>query len=139
MDNQDIFNHRTKIQIRISDIDAVGHVNNGVQCSYYDCGRVAYFETALGKNMNWENTDVVLVHEELDFFLPIFIHDTIFVETKVERIGNKSLTMVQQIVNQDGRIHGRCLSVLSGYDALTGQSKLIPAAYRDGIAQIENH
>lgn len=39
-----VFKHRYPVQVRMTDLDPVGHVNNGVQLSYYDMGRLNYLE-----------------------------------------------------------------------------------------------
>ena len=41
--NQIEFNHQQAIQIRFNDVDVIGHVNNAVQLSYFDLGKVKYF------------------------------------------------------------------------------------------------
>ena len=39
-----------KIQIRYSDIDLMGHVNNAVYLNYFEYTRVYYLDQLLGKN-----------------------------------------------------------------------------------------
>ncbi|MDR2907515.1 MAG: acyl-CoA thioesterase [Bacteroidales bacterium] len=115
----------------MSDLDALGHVNNGVIYSYYDTGRLHYFRQ-LGESVCWETFDKVVVHTECDFKEPILFQDEIRVETEIIEFGNKSFKMMQQIVdNHTGNVKGTCLSVLSGYDRETHTSKLISNEFKE--------
>ena len=56
------FNYAYPIQIRLSDLDPIGHVNNGVQFFYYDLGRIHYLETINGAPISLTEIDMVVVH-----------------------------------------------------------------------------
>ena len=43
-----------KIQVRFSDLDTLGHVNNAVYLSYFEMARIAYFTPLLGENWDWK-------------------------------------------------------------------------------------
>lgn len=87
------FKFSIPIQIKMSDLDPFAHVNNGVQCNYFDYGRSCYFECVLGEAINWLTVDLVLVHVGLDFKSPIKFHDQIVCDTTVYELGNKSFQM----------------------------------------------
>ena len=121
---------KKSIQIRFNDLDPLGHVNNGVVFSYYDAGRLHFF-SQMDENFSWENMEQVLVRTECDFKEIILFTDDISVETEVTEIGNKSLRMMQRIVdNNTGKIKSTCLSVLSGYDRHKNVSKRISDDFR---------
>ena len=42
------------IQVRFSDIDAMGHVNNAVYLSYFELARVYYFEKIMNESWDWK-------------------------------------------------------------------------------------
>ncbi len=42
------FKHSVPVQMRFSDVDGFGHVNNGVYNDYYDIGRMYYMRDVLG-------------------------------------------------------------------------------------------
>ena len=130
------FKIKTPIQIRMTDIDPLGHVNNGVFFSYYDIGRLHYL-SQIDKNTNWENIDMVIVHTECDFMDSIIYTDDISVETKIVEIGNKSIKMMQRIVDNTGKIKSTCLSVLSGYDKQNHVSKAITDEFRGKVTTLE--
>ena len=47
------------LQIRFSDIDALGHINNNIYFSYFDLGKVNYLHPIKAKYVDW--LEVVLV------------------------------------------------------------------------------
>jgi len=133
-----IFKSKKSIQIRFNDLDPLGHVNNGVIYSYYDKGRLHYFYQ-VDENFQWQNIDKVLVRTECDFFESILFNDDISVETKVVEIGNKSMKMMQRIVdNKTGKVKSKCFSVLSGFDRQNNTSQKISDDFRQKVADFED-
>jgi acyl-CoA thioester hydrolase len=122
----------------MTDLDPLGHVNNGVIYSYYDMGRLHYFDQ-VGQSIDWQLLDKVIVRLECDFIEGIFFADNISVETKITEIGNRSMKMMQRIVdNNTGNIKSKCLSILSGYDRQNNTSKEISEEFRRNVAAFEN-
>jgi acyl-CoA thioester hydrolase len=62
-----------KIQVRFSDIDVMGHVNNAVYLSYFEMTRVHYFRELLGLEWDWKSHGILLVRNEIDYIKPILI------------------------------------------------------------------
>ena len=118
-----IFRHRVSVQPRFNDYDIMGHINNTLFFSFFDIGKVAYFERVWGGFMNWRSMGLVVAHAEADFFAPIVMDEPVAVETATVEIGHKSLVLVQRIVNPDtGQVKGTGRSVMVGFDATTGLS-----------------
>jgi len=121
----------------MTDLDPFGHVNNGVYYSYYDIGRFHYL-SQIKENMQWDVLDKVIVHIELDFKEPILFNDDISVESKVIEIGNKSLKMLQHIIdNKTGNEKSTCIVIICGYDRQNNTSKEISQDFRDRVAAFE--
>lgn len=132
------FNHSEKIQMRFNDIDVLGHVNNAVQITYFDFGKVRYFETLKQQILDWRGSDLVMVHFEVDFMEPIFRQNNIVVKTKVYEIGNKSLKLVQILQDTETlHIKSVCRSVMCGFDTNTNQALVISDEWRNLIQQYE--
>ena len=132
------FKFATPIQIKMCDLDPFAHVNNGVQCNYFDYGRSRYFECVFGERIDWLRMDMVLVHTELDFKNPIKIHDEIVCETAIFHIGNKSVSMIQQLrCQKTGIVKTVCKSVLSGFDRSAEISAPIQEKYKKAIRFFE--
>jgi acyl-CoA thioester hydrolase len=132
-----IFRSKKSIQIRMTDLDPFGHVNNGVIYSYYDIGRLHYL-SLLDENTQWENIDKVVVHTECDFMDSILFSDNIYVETKIIAIGHKSIKMMQRIVDENtDKIKSVCSSVLLGYDRNNNTSKEISKEFKEKVELFE--
>ena len=131
------FHHQVPIQVRMTDIDPVGHVNNSVQLTYYDLGRLKYLETIQKKEIDWQELDMVVVHTACDFYNSIFLNDNIVVETKVVGIGEKSVKILQRIIdNTTNEIKSTCYSIMSGYDK-NNCSKKIPEHFKTKVLEFE--
>ncbi|MCQ2263208.1 MAG: acyl-CoA thioesterase [Bacteroidales bacterium] len=127
------------VQIKMCDLDPFAHVNNGVQCNYFDYGRSQYFEHVFGEKINWMTMDMVLVHVDMDFKNPIKIHDRIICETAIYEFGVKSLKMVQQLkCEETGAVKTVCHSVLAGFDRQTEISIPIKTEYKSKISAFEH-
>jgi acyl-CoA thioester hydrolase len=130
--------HKISIQVRFSDIDGVGHVNNAVYNDYFDIGRIHYFREAFGQPMEWgRGKTMVLVHTEADYLQPVFLYDAIEVCTSVVAIGSRSVKMKQRIVAAGGSVCVEGYSVLSTYDMDTRQSFPMPEEWRKKIEAFE--
>ena len=130
--------HTTPIQIRISDLDSFGHVNNGAQSHLCDYARANYFETALQSKIDWTNFDLVLVNVTLDFRQQIRLHDNIICKSEVYEIGSRSLKMRQYLIDiETEATKTTCHSTLVAIDRERNCSKEIPEKYRQLIAAYE--
>lgn len=126
------------IQIRFSDVDALGHINNNMYFSYFDLGKTTYFEKIKPSAVNWTDGLLVIAHIEVDFLSPIYYKENIAVDTKVIKLGDKSGVFLQQIRNiKTSEVKCRCESVFVTFDAHTQSSMPIPAAWREAISGYE--
>lgn len=133
------FNHSLPIQIRFNDIDALGHVNNAVLSAYYDLGRIHYFQDIQKKRMDWNDPKLVIVNLELNFYSSIRVHDEVFVETKIYEFGNKSVKMIQRIIDKNNVTKSTCRTILSGYDIKNDTSMVIPNDMKQIVNEYENN
>ena len=135
---EESFKHSVPIQIRFSDIDAIGHINNNIYFSYFDLGKVHYFEELRASAVSWIEGIVVVAHLETDFFSPIYYKEQIAVDTKVLKIGTKSITILQQLRSiKTQEIKCRCTSVIVAYEAKLQASMDIPAEWKEVISVYE--
>jgi acyl-CoA thioester hydrolase len=141
LDFSDIsFYHKTGIQIRFNDIDVLNHVNNTVYQNYFDSARFQYFKHILNIDRFTNDMWVVLATIQIDFVEPIFIDDYLEVQTKVTKVGTKSLTMIQQIAARIGTgqvVKTKTSSVLVGYNLDENITTSIPDNWRQRIAKFE--
>ncbi len=137
-ENDFIYKFSAPIQIKMSDLDPFAHVNNGTQCNFFDYGRSQYFEFVFGEEIDWMKMDMVLVHTELDFKLPIKIHDDIVCETTIYHFGHKSIHMMQRLKSlKNGMVKSTCKSVIAGFDREKECSIPINEKYKALIIKFE--
>lgn len=133
-------NHKKKIQIRFGDIDIMGHVNNGVQLSYLDLGRLDYFEQVYGQTIDWNDAALIVAHLEIDYLSPILLKDKIEVHTRIYKIGNKSVGMSQNIVDSiTGEIKTKTTQVMVAYSQKLNESIKVPETLKIRIRAFEGN
>ncbi len=131
------FYHAINVQIRFNDIDSLGHANNAIIQEYFDLGRIEYFKSVFKENINWTKFSAVIASTKTDFSAPIFINDKLTLKTKVYRIGNKSMNLIQIIEDDKGIIKVSCDSVMVGFDNQSQTAKEITKEWREKINAIE--
>lgn len=137
MDSMDFY-HRIPVQIRFNDIDVVGHVNNAVYQEYFDCGRTEYFKEVFGQRINRVKAGFVIAAIQIDFYDPLYPDDTISVVTRVERIGEKSLNMVQQILKEgSGEPAAAARTAMVSFDYKHKRSIAFPEKWKERLEKFE--
>ncbi|MFM7595205.1 MAG: acyl-CoA thioesterase [Flavobacteriales bacterium] len=86
-----------RVQVRFSDIDFLGHVNNVAYFSYFEMARIHYFHPILGPSWDWMEQGVVLVTNQATYLNPIRLHDQPTITVSVTEIGTKSFTLAYQV------------------------------------------
>lgn len=113
----EIFTHSLPIQIRFSDVDVIGHVNNIVFLQYYDTGKAAFMTELLGRSISWYEVDVVVANIDCAFIAPIFFNEKIEVLTACKYIHDKSFKLLQMLRNSDtGEVKSVCETVMVSFD-----------------------
>lgn len=113
------FRHKMPVQIRFSDVDQFGHVNNSVYFSLYDLAKTTYIKEVLGET-DWGKLAVVIANINANFYAPVFFSDSMVIETAVVHLGNKSFTLLQRAVTTNtGEVKCECRTVMVGYDLAT--------------------
>jgi len=132
------FHHFTPIQVRFADIDMMNHVNNSVQVSYCDIARMDYFEEVFQMKIGRTEESLIIGGLSVDFIRSIFMDEHIHVQNKIYEIGNKSLLMVQQIINSESEeIKSRIVTVLVGYNHIKFEPIAIPENWKEKIEMFE--
>lgn len=124
-----------KIQVRLTDIDILGHVNNAIYLSYFEMTRIHYFNLLVGPNWDWMENGVVLVHNEVQYIQPIFLADAPEIHMFCNKIGNKSFTLSYEIY-VDGQLKTTGSSTLVGFNSNQQKSIEIPALMRESLLKL---
>ena len=131
------FRHTMPVQIRFSDVDQFGHMNNSVYFSLYDLAKTTYIKDVLG-SADWSKLAIVVANINANFFMPVFFSDHLVIETAVVHLGHKSFTLLQRAVTTDTHeVKCECRTVMVGYDLATKEPKLISEDYKEAICRYE--
>ena len=124
-----------KIQVRLTDIDILGHVNNAIYLSYFEMTRIHYFNLLVGPNWDWMENGVVLVHNEVQYHQPIFLADAPEIHMFCNKIGNKCFTLSYEI-HVNGQLKTTGSSTLVGFNSNQQKSIEIPALMRESLLKL---
>jgi acyl-CoA thioester hydrolase len=123
--------HEKRVEIRWSDVDAFGHVNNAVYATYLEECRDEWLDRALGdEQAAW---DFVLARVAIDFRRELRLeHDTVLVRVRLDRIGTSSVTTREEILDGE-EVSAEAEAVLVARDRETGRSRPLTEAEREAI------
>jgi acyl-CoA thioester hydrolase len=124
--------HEKRVEIRWSDVDAYMHVNNAVYATYFEECRDEWVERALGAA--GDSWDLVLARVAIDFRRELRLEDEeVVVSCALERIGNSSLALREQIRTRDGDLAAEAEAVLVARDRELGRSRPLTETERDAF------
>lgn len=137
MNEETKFRHAMPVQIRFSDVDQFGHVNNSVYFSLYDLAKTTYIKEVFG-SADWSKMAIVVANINANFFSPVFFTDQLIIETAVIHLGNKSFTLLQRAVNLNTKeVKCECRTVMVGYDLAAKEPMSILEEYKEAICRYE--
>jgi acyl-CoA thioester hydrolase len=124
--------HEQEVVIRWRDMDAYGHVNNGVYLNYLEEARDEWLERALGTAGN--SWDYVLAHVAIDYLTELTQEDgAVVVRCALEGVGRSSLRMREEIATRAGRLVARAEAVLVAFDRRRRCSRVLRKAERAAL------
>ncbi len=133
--------HISSIEIRFSDIDKFGHVNNAKYLTYLEQARISYFDHVISEDNSWEKTGIILAKAEIEFIKPIFFKDKIEIEIAVSSFGNKSFEMSYRILKKEKDsifLMAKAKTILVCYSYELNQTILIPEEWMKNVKSFEN-
>jgi acyl-CoA thioester hydrolase len=140
------FAHRHPIDVRLADTDAMGHVNNANYLTYVEIARIAYYEQVVKKplplGVHGAGEGMILAEIRMTYRSQAYYGETLAVETRVERIGTTSFSMVHRMTAPQSRYGPARLiatadSVLVSYDYEAERPIPVPDDWRAAIAAFE--
>ena len=92
--DRDQFRSVYEMDVRWSDMDVLGHVNNVQFIRYTETARAMYFRRDLGLKMGEGGQGFILAEISCTFLQQLMFPNTVEVLTRVSRIGRSSMDMV---------------------------------------------
>ncbi len=129
----------TEIQMRFADTDMLGHINNINMQHYFDMGRQDYMRNVLQVPLVWDKEGMIMASVETQYLHQTRFGDPVYVTTCIERLGNKSVTMFQRLINrQTGNVHAECRAVVVAFDYAAQRTIPLPEEWRRRIEEHEH-
>lgn len=115
----------TRIQLRFSDTDAVGHISSGSYITYLELARTDFL-TELSKVS--EVPMNVVVNINIDYISETMYGEDVYVTTWCSKLGNKSMTLSSEIYAND-RLVSRGQATVVGFDLASRTSVALPSSW----------
>ena len=91
------------IEVRYGDLDPQGHLNNAKYLTYFETARINYF-VHLGlftPGQSFMDVGVIMADARVTFHAPVQFGTPVKVGVHTSKIGNKSMTVEQNIVHAE--------------------------------------
>ncbi len=121
----------TTITPRVSETDGAGHINNIFVPVWLEAGRREIFRI-LTPDLSFSNWRVALVNMNVDYIDQLYFQSDAIVKTWVEKIGNKSFTLYEEIWQDDRH----CIKATATYVYMNyglGQAENVPENVRAAL------
>lgn len=128
------------IEVRYGDLDPQGHVNNAKHLTYFEQARVAYMIALrlFTKDQSFMEIGVILADVHITYFAPIYFGQDIKVGVQAAKLGDKSMTWDQNIVDAgSGKELAKGEVVIVAYDYKRAKTIPIPQQWRKRIIEFE--
>jgi acyl-CoA thioester hydrolase len=119
--------HRTDIQVRFADSDALGHINNASFATYAEMARLQFLST-LGESVQ----RMILANLTIDFRRQVLVTDAVHVDSWVERLGTSSMAIAHTIFANDERA-AEIKSVVVYFDYAASKAMPLTEEMRRGL------
>ena len=140
------FAHRCEVEVRLSDTDAMGHVNNARYLTYVEIARVAYYEQVIGKPLplgfHGAEEGMILAEVTMTYRAQAYFGETLAVESRIDRIGTTSFVMSHRMTAPQSRygparLVATSVGTLVSFDYATEKPIPVPGEWREAIAAYE--
>lgn len=132
------FHCTTPVQLRFSDMDMLGHLNNSRYFELMDVAKNDYFTRVADGKIEWSRPPVMIANVNCDFLSQTTYHEPVEVLTQVDRIGDKSFVLIQQLVNAETReVKCSCAATMVNFDVEARVPARVSDEWRRAIADFE--
>lgn len=134
----DEFRVTVPVEVTFRDIDAMGHANNAVYLTWFECGRIGYWKAMQGDEADYADIPFILARTEIDFRQSAMSGETLHVGCRVTRMGTRSFDMAYRIERaRDGRLMAEGTSVQVFYDYAGRTSAPISDEFRAAVLRVD--
>ncbi|HEU4745203.1 MAG TPA: thioesterase family protein [Anaerolineales bacterium] len=128
------------IEVRYGDLDPQGHVNNAKHLTYFEQARIHYM-IELGlftRDQSFMQIGVIVADVHITYLQPIHFGQNIKVGVHAARLGSKSMTWEQNVIDGDTeRELARGEVIIVTYDYKDEKTIPVPQEWRERITAFE--
>ena len=134
------FRFHHSIEIRYGDLDPQGHVNNAKYLTYFEQARI-YYLIQLGlfnRDQSFMDVGVIVADVRITYLVPMHYADQVTIGVRTSKIGNKSLTMEQWVIDcETGEALAEGTVILVTFDYREHRTIPVPDEWREKITSFE--
>jgi len=127
-------------EVRYGDLDPQGHVNNAKYLTYFEQARI-YYLMQLGlfsRDQSFMEVGVIIADIHITYHSTTYYGDKIQVGVRTAKIGNKSMTVEQCVMNTEtGKITASGTVILVTFDYEMLKTISVPDEWREIISEFE--
>ncbi|HPJ38452.1 MAG TPA: thioesterase family protein [Spirochaetota bacterium] len=128
----------TSIDVRWSDMDAFGHVNNNIYYRYFEAARFTYYgKLGILDLKHEENIGPIMAESSCRYLNPLSFPDRLTVGSRISAVGKTSFTMEFIIISEKAGTAATGKAVLVMFDYTQGKKIPLPASLKESIQNIE--
>lgn len=132
---KDNFSFSIDIDIRFSEVDMFGHMNNVASFAYFEEARLKFMQH-IGIYTDFNGDEVPVVGDlQCDYHKQVYFGETLTLYAKIASIGNSSMDIHYMGVKSDGQVALTGRGVMINMDKKTGRSAPISDENRQKIEQ----
>jgi len=133
----DLFRFSNTLEVRWRDLDALGHVNNGVYFTYLEQARLQYLRKLGLFSADPAEVGMILAEVSCQFKSPLGLGERVTIHTRVSELRNSSFFFEYRVEGKDGRIVATARSAQVCYDYQNQRPIPIPDEWREAITAYE--
>ena len=125
------FRYTHAIEVRFSDTDAMGHVNNAVYLTYFELARAGYYQAVTGhvfETLAETDRSMIMAHARVEYRAPAFFGETVVVACRAAWVSRSSFALVYRLMASDdsprgaGRLLADGETIQVAYDYASGRA-----------------
>lgn len=126
--------YTTTIEPRVSETDALGHINNTVIPVWLEASRHPIFKLFM-PDLSFQNWKLIVVNTNTNYTNEIFFGKEVEIKTQIKKIGNTSFQLYEEIWQYDKRCVDSIVTYVN-YDLNNKEKEPIPLSIR---TKLEEH
>ncbi len=133
------FRYYHPVEVRYSDLDPQGHLNNARFLTFFEMARINYWaKTGLWDGHTFLDIGIIVANAQVNFLAPVFFGQKLRVGARISHLGNKSMTMEYSLEDSEtGQELANGSTVVVAYDYRQDKTIPIPDTWRQFIISYE--